>query len=555
MRRSEWIGFLSVLLLVVPFVMAQIPENSFSKESQIQMPVVDNYTIRNVSWSDAINCDAAEVNPFMDSNVRNNWLAFYVDYTGSGSKTLFAKIYSKLSSASTYTLYLTSDNLVVQSGVPSTSPVKAIIGWPNTELPHGNYDFRIEIYQSGGSTILVYRDRTMDPLLANRPFELSSEDPITVPSSATGVYKHYIIGFVNFQNPTDVDGDGYTRHQYLKVDVNVLAENCSRSVYAKVYYNATSPYASYTTLYYTSGNFTVEGSKNSGDAFLLDIGLPNPELTHNNYFFKLEIWEPGGSAREASWSASDNPFLMGNFETSVEDGGGVYSLTHTKWHFEGQDADGDGYKRFELLHIDVDYSLLVTKSVLVKLYYKLSSSGTYQLYTTTASQNVLGGTENENFDVWIGRFGFAELPRGTYDFKIEAYEAGSSSVVTSMGPDDNSALKEQQFETTAEDAATGVSAESEIPGAFGMLQNYPNPFNPETLIRYEIPKEMDIQLDVFNANGQRIRTLVQDRKNAGYYTVVWDGKNESGDSQNSGVYVCVLKGENLLKKIKAVLIR
>ncbi len=40
-----------------------------------------------------------------------------------------------------------------------------------------------------------------------------------------------------------------------------------------------------------------------------------------------------------------------------------------------------------------------------------------------------------------------------------------------------------------------------------------------------------------------------------YNTVVWEGKNESGDSQNSGVYVCVLKGENLLKKIKAVLIR
>jgi subtilisin family serine protease len=68
------------------------------------------------------------------------------------------------------------------------------------------------------------------------------------------------------------------------------------------------------------------------------------------------------------------------------------------------------------------------------------------------------------------------------------------------------------------------------------LANAPNPFNANTSISYYVPQEAQVTLDVYNIRGQKVKTLVNDYKSAGTYSVIWDGTNSNGDVVSSGVY-------------------
>jgi hypothetical protein len=76
-----------------------------------------------------------------------------------------------------------------------------------------------------------------------------------------------------------------------------------------------------------------------------------------------------------------------------------------------------------------------------------------------------------------------------------------------------------------------------IPSAYALNQNYPNPFNPITTIGFEIPENSFAKLTVYDVSGKLIKTLVNEEKEAGYYSVVWDGKDEVGNPVESGIYI------------------
>ena len=79
---------------------------------------------------------------------------------------------------------------------------------------------------------------------------------------------------------------------------------------------------------------------------------------------------------------------------------------------------------------------------------------------------------------------------------------------------------------------------SELPRAFSLGQNHPNPFNPSTTIDYTIPEgeAVHVRLRVYNLRGAVIRTLVDEIKEPGYYSVQWDGTDSRGRKKGSGVY-------------------
>jgi hypothetical protein len=72
-------------------------------------------------------------------------------------------------------------------------------------------------------------------------------------------------------------------------------------------------------------------------------------------------------------------------------------------------------------------------------------------------------------------------------------------------------------------ALTSVT-ERPIPKEFALDQNYPNPFNPTTMIEFALPKETRVTLEVFNILGQRVSTLVDESRPAGYYNIPFDAK-------------------------------
>jgi hypothetical protein len=88
-----------------------------------------------------------------------------------------------------------------------------------------------------------------------------------------------------------------------------------------------------------------------------------------------------------------------------------------------------------------------------------------------------------------------------------------------------------------DDGQPVATEDSELPEGFALLQNYPNPFNPETNIVYVLEEASNVRLAVFNAIGQRIRTLDQGLKPAARHTVRWDGKDEIGNPVPGGMYL------------------
>jgi N-acetylmuramoyl-L-alanine amidase len=105
---------------------------------------------------------------------------------------------------------------------------------------------------------------------------------------------------------------------------------------------------------------------------------------------------------------------------------------------------------------------------------------------------------------------------------------------------------------------TGVREElvdGAVPGQFRLFQNYPNPFNPTTTIFYQIPSDAMVTVSVYNVQGQRVRTLVREQQVAGYYSVNWNGQDDSGRPVASAVYFCRLQAGNQSVTKKMTLIR
>ena len=96
---------------------------------------------------------------------------------------------------------------------------------------------------------------------------------------------------------------------------------------------------------------------------------------------------------------------------------------------------------------------------------------------------------------------------------------------------------------------TDAISTPELPLA--LHQNFPNPFNPVTSIKYYLPGKEHVRLDVFDAAGKLVITLVDKEQAKGNHSVDWMGVNSSGANVKSGVYFCRLatRAETLTNKM------
>jgi len=105
--------------------------------------------------------------------------------------------------------------------------------------------------------------------------------------------------------------------------------------------------------------------------------------------------------------------------------------------------------------------------------------------------------------------------------------------------------------------ATGVERRpsDKMPLSYSLQQNYPNPFNPGTSISYSLAKADDVDLTIFNTLGQKVKTIVKMHQLAGYYSVMWDGKDELGHDMPAGTYFYRLKAGDFIRIRKMILLR
>jgi hypothetical protein len=95
-----------------------------------------------------------------------------------------------------------------------------------------------------------------------------------------------------------------------------------------------------------------------------------------------------------------------------------------------------------------------------------------------------------------------------------------------------------------------------LPQSFSLSQNFPNPFNSGTVIRFALPTSTPIELALYNLTGQKVATLVEGTREAGTYTVRWDGRDAQGRALASGVYLYRLRTDKgQVETRKLVLLR
>lgn len=92
---------------------------------------------------------------------------------------------------------------------------------------------------------------------------------------------------------------------------------------------------------------------------------------------------------------------------------------------------------------------------------------------------------------------------------------------------------------------------------YELMNNYPNPFNMNTSIQYRLSKAANVTLDVYNVQGQLVKTLVTENMAAGLYTANWDGTDNNSFVVPSGVYVFRMNipSENVQLTRKVLLVK
>lgn len=93
------------------------------------------------------------------------------------------------------------------------------------------------------------------------------------------------------------------------------------------------------------------------------------------------------------------------------------------------------------------------------------------------------------------------------------------------------------FDLTMRVAATDVDdPEDAFPSVLHFYAPFPNPFHADATLRWSMPRESRTTLVVYDIEGRRVRMLDDSRRDVGYHTVLWDGRDDDGARVAVGVY-------------------
>ena len=149
---------------------------------------------------------------------------------------------------------------------------------------------------------------------------------------------------------------------------------------------------------------------------------------------------------------------------------------------------------------------------------------------------------------------------GTFSFALQGQSNNQAAYNTKDGANPPQLLIEVNGSSAASaelalelavDSESLASAGGELPLDFELNSNYPNPFNAGTQIRYALPEAASVSIIIYNLIGQKVKTLVEGRQEAGFKIASWNGRNASGTEASSGIYFVRLKiaGRNFVQRI------
>ncbi|MBC8526795.1 MAG: T9SS type A sorting domain-containing protein, partial [Candidatus Cloacimonetes bacterium] len=94
-----------------------------------------------------------------------------------------------------------------------------------------------------------------------------------------------------------------------------------------------------------------------------------------------------------------------------------------------------------------------------------------------------------------------------------------------------------------------VNVRQNLPEKFAFYQNYPNPFSTNTLIRYDLPEDVHVNIQIYNVKGQLIEELFNGVESAGRKKIEWNVLEKSGMSSGIYFYKLSTKDKTFIKKM------
>ncbi len=402
----------------------------------------------------------------------------------------------------------------------------------------------------------------LGPVTGNRP-----------PDHVLGCYWHNQQASSYGGTTADFNGDGYTDYlvsNYGAYDVNVLGSNPTAADSAN--FERLEQYGKLTIFLGGSDLSSWETfpdiviSKhdiNRGDlsrgtelnGYLFNI---TSSMTQGDYngdgitdFLSSNIWprnifgyEPGLPLKWVYWGGTgltpgSQPVAAGTMGSTIDASTGTFRAAYAG---SPGDINGDGYDDYlASSHLDSTGVDPVTGTKLTGEYYVFLGGPT--VTDEPAALLRRPDTVPSNFGLFTGQPLWDMNGDGFNEWAVTATSWGDSLegrifiypggiTITSIDDDPLNILKD-----------------------FRLEQNYPNPFNPETSISYSVPVPSKVELMVYNLLGQEVVTLVSGQQPAGKHTVIWDGRNSSGRSVASGVYLYRLKAGDFVQTRKMLFVR
>jgi Peptidase family C25/Propeptide_C25/FlgD Ig-like domain/Viral BACON domain/Peptidase family C25, C terminal ig-like domain len=156
--------------------------------------------------------------------------------------------------------------------------------------------------------------------------------------------------------------------------------------------------------------------------------------------------------------------------------------------------------------------------------YTVSVTGSINWLTVTPDNGSLNGGEMEEITVTFDATGMEE---GQYSsgLMFEDGLGGQTIVPVIMN-------------------VSGTDADNNLlPLQTELFGNHPNPFNPTTNIKYGLNVDSHVAINIYNIKGQKVRTLINEKQQAGYHNLTWNGYDDSNRKTTSGIYFYEMKTE------------
>jgi len=297
-------------------------------------------------------------------------------------------------------------------------------------------------------------------------------------------------------------------------------------------------------------NVLTPGNNYTYNAYFIDYSPTGDYITTWNWRLEgqliggvSELWDSGQSTDYYStyWHFTV-PYFDPNKNWVLDENGRVFSKVTVSA------KDNDGIWHTDIYYVSVNFPPALQVTITGPTSLNSAQSGTYTAHPSGGS-----GTYN-NYEWWERKDDSVPFsPNGgntilvapsnqwvpiisgpdkqqitisrTYNFSLkcivtDSYGDQATSNILSVHVNGGGGL--------AKKSAEQATAIVQVPEKVELSGNFPNPFNPTTSIKFGLPQDDYVQINIYSVDGQKVRTLVDGHVSKGYQQVVWDGANESG---------------------------